>query len=529
MKKLEISLRLFGLTLAATSVYLWLQGGLIAPVEYHGVTVTLPLHIVLFLFGILLLVFPVLPLTIFVSVAPEKVTGWARVIVESYALPNVAPSPSGDPLADRLNKFIKYSHRRFWITLLSTLIFVTLVAPFLVTDQIAKSSFRLHSNGLLRLLRDTRFDFSSADLFRQELQDAAPAVNPFESTATYQIYQILSQLYGPTVTNTTAFERQLTTIYDTNIKPYVQADLGLLDLDSLPIPYEPSLEPTSAKVVLLTLLANICNEQGNQGRYADPYLQGRQLLKMALAIKIHEPRELAYTNNVLGVNYADSLHCYKQYIAKFAGKPEATPKIRVSLGENQPLAPLTIARLADYHYRLAADASSNNFAKSRYLNNSADLRISLLKEIHLQGIELSGQGTTDEQFLIQNVDPPVIEDPNWRPTRLVMILQNLSKDLGQAIDLSHGPRIYFTRAQLYSLGGQLHDKYRIEGGDPWGSASVLRELGLQDLRTAASLGLPTRILDASRAGELGVDWLLRNSTQTTVITNTAKALQPRLN
>lgn|GEM_PF-2125723 len=532
MGKLHLNLiRVFGLLLTAVSLYYWTKGGDIGTVEYHGVTVSLPLALILTVLGATFFLFPILPLTIFVALAPEALTGWARKVIQEYTLPSPAdgtPVPA-DPLSERLNTFIKHSNRRFWSTIIAILFFVTLIAPFLVTVQIARSSFRQHSNGLIRRLTETRFDASSADAFRRELQEAGPSLESFDSTATHEIYTILSKLYGPAVTNTPSFERQLSALYDEKIRPHVLQSVGIIDIDTLSLPYQPSLEPIAAKITLLSLLANICNEQGNQGKYIDPYLQARQLLRIALTNKVRDQADLAYTHNVLGVNYADSLRCYSQYLAKLASRSDASQKIRLALGEDQPLSPFSLARSADTHYRLAADASSNSFAKARYLNNSADLRISLLQKAHIHGEPIEGRdNAADEQFIVQNVDPPIQNDPSWHPTRLELILKNLAEDLTTAIDLAHAPRIYFTRAQLYSLAGQLHEKYRFQAAEPWSSEERLRALATGDLQTADSLGLPRRFFDPTRANELGLSWLAQSATARLVLSDLATPGPPRI-
>jgi hypothetical protein len=513
MGKLHLNLlRLFGLIVTAVSLYLWSKGSPTATVDYHGITVALPVYVLFFLLGVIFFIFPILPLTVFVALAPDSLTGWARRTIEEYTLPNsgLQSAHAQDVLANKLDEFIKHSNRRFWVTIISIILFITLIAPYLVTVQIARSSFRTHSNNLLHSLSDTRFDVSSADYFHRQLQDAAPALESFGPTSTNEVYQILNQLYSPSVTSASEFEKRLTSVYDAKIRPYVLDDIGIIDLDRLPLPYEPSLESSYAKVTLLTLLANICNEQGNQGRYLDPYLQARQLLKAALAINTKDPHDTAYTHNVFGVNYADSLRCYSLYSEKLKLNSVGTGKIKEALGETQPLAPLSMVRLADDHYRKAAAASSNNFAKARYLNNSADLRIWLLRQIHLQGAKIYGDGTTDEQFLIQNVDPPAPGDSSWHPTRLSSILQALANDLGEAIDLAHAPRIYFTRAQLYALAGDLYGRYKFVNVPPWSEAQNLRALGVQDLQTAASLGLPARFLETSRSDEFGLSSLSKS-------------------
>jgi hypothetical protein len=418
--------------------------------------------------------------------------------------------PPTDPegLAEFLKGFIRWNNIRTWglllIVTVLALVYFSFVQPVIIAKSIDQSRFIAYAANLIRAIQDNPLDFSSGDNFRHELLIMTPVLEKSKAeTSSVKLYKLLTRLYEPAPASPNEFESRLTSIYDEDIKPHVESATDLLSPSFLNGSSEKNPEPDSARAVLLTLYASVCKEQGSQGKFIAPYIQGRQLLRAALGLPVKDVRELAYTHNALGANYADTLRNYSSY-ADFFKTVALREKVSIALKEEQPLSPLALARYADNEYQLAFNYASSNFSKARYLNNSADLRISLINQCHMYGINLKRQDKADQKFVDDNVDLPVQGQGNGKPHHLLQIIQRLQQDLDRAVLLSREPKIYFTRAQLFSLAGALSEKYKCLILRP---PLKLRDAALGDLGMAASLGLSREYFDEARSVDLGLKWL----------------------
>jgi hypothetical protein len=504
-------LRMFGFVLAVLGCVQLHQGGLDLPINYKDINVSLPLHLIFILLGALFLLLPKLPLKLLSELPPVKKSKSLSDYIEKLTADNEPPTEAAE-LAQYVKGFIRWNTIRFWAVLSSATLFfflyVAVIQPGLTKQAVEANAFATESARLLRLLQDSPLDFSSADLFRHQLLTTTPLIQrpEYKDSSSFEVYRILSKLYSPGIADSSGFDNQMTLLYDEEIRPHIESDTGILKDSIFKVPYDAALEPINSRVLLLTLLAIVCNEQGGQGRFVEPYIQARQILKTAISLS-HDSSEIAYTRNALGVNYAGLLRGYASYRNLFSPNTKAGRRIAETIDEIQPLAPLALARLAEAEYNLASRTSISNFARARYLNNSVDLRISLLQQSHVGGIKFEGNRKAEEDFLSENVDPPAFPlQGGWRPARLPAILQRLRSDLDQAIRLTQDPRIYFTRAQLFALAGTLSEKYGVEPGYLCPRRDSC-DLAIADLSTAASLGLSRRYFSSTLARELGLEWL----------------------
>jgi hypothetical protein len=251
----------------------------------------------------------------------------------------------------------------------------------------------------------------------------------------------------------------------------------------------------------------MCNKQGDQGAYIQPYVVARQFLREALST-LDEKATAPMTHNALGVNYVGFLARYQDYERLFITSNDGLKHLNDALGEQQPLKPLTLARLADDEYEVASKTATDNFARARYLNNRTDLRLSLIASVHLHDSRYDSADQNDRRYLAENVDPP---PENGTPQRLWKILIGLRANLNTASRLVRDPYVLFTRGQTASVTGQLCEKYHYSL-PPCDQVNELRRTALSDLESARALQLPARWFSESRAEDLLLVWLWKDPT-----------------
>jgi hypothetical protein len=506
-------LRIIGIIVIVIGAILWWFGGKEISVSYKEIVIPIPLEQALVLVGLLLVFVPVLFIYILALFMPgrtkKRLLDYAASLDPDSELLRQDPKP--DTVAYVLNAHFRRANKRFYITLFLLLVSVFGVLPLLVAKGLSTSNYRRESRRIVQLVQETRVEFSSGDHFREHLRDAEPSMGQKE-TATYRTYRILRRLYDPSILTPTAFSEAMTAIYEEEIKPHTTPASGLLNTDTFKTP-ELESEPALAGPTYLTLLAIICNEQGDQGRHVDPYLQARQLLRLA-SNNMHAPTNAPSTHNASGVNYAGLLKAYDGYAGKFRSNPVIAEKVRSELGLPEPLSRLALLREAKNEYTAAARQSSSNLAKARSLNNQVDVLLTFLHLVHIENRLDSNEirDETDRSFL-ENELCPQIPNQIWQPKRLIAILNNWRRDLSQALTLSREPEIFFTRAQLYSIGGSLGEKYHLVDSF-WGDHDVVARASLTDLGVAAAMHLPKWVFDRSASNQLYLEWLWGQSALT---------------
>jgi hypothetical protein len=249
-------------------------------------------------------------------------------------------------------------------------------------------------------------------------------------------------------------------------------------------------------------------QSGDQGRFLAPYLQARQLLNKAIS-ECPPNVSIPAAYNARGLAYVSLILRYSDYQLLFE-ESNIRDLVSKELGETQPLSILTLARRADADFERAIATNTSTFSRARYLNNRVDLRMQLLAAIHLDGRQFQPVNEAEASVVHDNLDPPPTPAPrDWNPLNLAAILDTLDAQLTEASTLSAQPEIFFTRAQLYSIAGELNDKYAL--GRRWADNSGTRRHALRDLETATQLGLSPRLIDQQRAAEFRLGWLWKGS------------------
>ncbi len=494
--------RILGALFALAGIVGWIRGGVFWPVEFHDLKALVPVHYGLLALGLALIANPIFVLQLLLSVVPERTASR----LEAALLPGPPTLVDGAPsdITERLDAVVRRLNRRYFATLAAVLILVAAVGvvPFLLLQERAGIiEFRRDSRQLSRLIQDVPLDFSSADIYRATLRDTRSVIERHPKSAVAALHTLLSELYDKSVTTSTTFDAALAKVYDEHIHRFASSNAFILPPAAFDIPRDPSVDLPTTRCAILTALGVVANSQGDQGTFVEPYILGRQYLRQTLSTPGISD-DIPSVHNALGVNYAGLLSCYTEYSQMFKGGMN-TQLIGQAIGETSPLPRLTIARLADSEYAVAAQQSESNFAKARALNNRADLRIDLIAAAHLDGEQFHGRDQSDAMFLFDNIDPP---RATAAPQNLWRILIALRSDLDLATGLHRDPHIFFTRAQLSSMTGELCVKYS-RTAPPCGDLPKLASSGAQDLAMARQLQLPARLFAESRATELHLRWL----------------------
>jgi len=506
MRRVNISIRVIGVIGFAAGLYLLLwQGGKTYDITVSGVSFPIPVDLVCILFGAALAVSPELGVYVLAVFLPTKYKRRLLDTAESLIARGKAQSTEV-PLAIQLQQNSRSAKQRFYIALALTMLFLVVGVPLLIDRLSTRSDYKRESEHFVRLVQEIRLEFASADQVREHLAQGEAIIHSRPTYATRLIYDLLLRLYDPSIASSAAFKETTSKIYQETIKPNVSSETGLLRIERIKAP-QSSSESSIASVTYLTLLATICNDQGEHGAHVDPYLQARQLLQSAIAKDQNKTLSLPATYNAFGVSCLGLLKCYDDYAAKFRGDSTVVENVKSSLGEAVPLTHLALANRASAAYRTAADESSTNLTTARYLNNRVDLLLSFLHMIYFGGLSVNGEirDKDDQRFLEEEVYSPT-SGKEVQPKRLLEILDNWRNDLNKALALSREPEIFFTRAQLYSLGGALNERYHFEDAF-WGSASETGIAVLSDLRIARSMQLQNKLFERANSKQYYLEWI----------------------
>ncbi len=470
------------------------------PFKIVNIEVPLPIELLLVLFGSWLLLHPISILQALIFIIPQtKVERLEKYIENQRVKPSKLLTKDSSPteMAEIINRHIRTSNIRFFISII--VVFLILALPYIISNVNSRANFARESNRLIKLVQRSLIDFSYVDHFRIYLNETESSIEASlkVKTTTRQIYDILKKLNDPSVRDRESFDKKVTQIYEEKIKPLLTSS-GILDVEKLKLP-QSSKESPDANSTLLTLLATICNLQGDQGNYLRPYLQGRQLLN--IITKQKNPNPLPATSNAIGVNYAGFLKCHNDLKEKFN-----TTNIKSIFPGNELPSRLNLARSAIQEYKKAAERSESNFVRARALNKEVDLLLNLLFMIHVEHIPIKNdiQDESDRLFLIDQLAAPISLIPNWKPGLLIPVFNGLKTKLDEALTLSREPEIFFTMAQLYSIIGKLCELNNIQF---WGNEKYLAKTALTNLEIASSMRLPKRFFEETNASRFYLNWL----------------------
>lgn len=504
-------LRIFGALFLISGGFIIWENGITFPSEpfkIGNIEVPLPIELLLILFGSWLLLHPISFLQAIIFIIPKtKEERLEKYIEDQRVKPSKLLTKDSSPseIAEIINRHIRTSNIRFFINIFFIsiiVVFLILALPYINSNVSSGANFTRESNRLINLVQRSRIDFSYVNHFRIFLNETESTIvsSSKEKTSTRHIFDILKKLNDPSVKDREAFDRKVTQIYEEKIKPLVIMNPGILDVDKLKLP-QSSKESPDANSTFLTLLATICNLQGDYGTYLMPYLQGRQILNIITEQKY--PNPLPATSNAIGVNYAGFLKCYDDLKETF----KTTTIKSIFPGDELP-SRLSLAISAIQEYKTAVEKSESNFIRARALNNEVDLLINLLFMIQVEHtpIENEIQYESDRLFLIEQLAAPVSMISNWKPGLLIPVFDELNKKLDEALSLSREPEIFFTKAQLYSISGKLCELNNIQG-QFWGNEKYIAKAALTNLEIASSMRLPKRFFEESYASRFYLNWL----------------------
>jgi hypothetical protein len=504
-KKPTLYLRVFGAALAiAGGLILWIGGKELSLDLYGGAAFSLPLEYLFIVIGLTLGCMPLVVVYFLALILPDKfeerLLNFADSVDPEYN--KLKQNPNPQTVTTILQHHIHRSNKRSYTFILIGVVFVFLILPWLVTQAISSSDSRRESERLVSLVQETRIDFSSGDHIRERLHEAEGRLAS-SATATSGVYDALKHLYDPSIKNPADFEKAINVIYETQIKPNV-SETGLLRDDAFRIKRSSS-QARLAPAAYLTLLATVCNTVGDNGKHVDPYLQGRQLLRLAFNY-FQATDNVPASHNMAGVNYAGLLKAYGSLEEKFKDEHLAQ-KVQSALDINGIPSQLSLLRMAKAEYVLAEQQSPSNLAKARSLNNQVDVLLTFLSRIHLEG-RLDPEiirDETDRRFL-EDEFAIKMPDKTVDHQQLIEILNRFRTNLTEALKLSRDPEIFYTRAQLFSIGGELSEKYKL---NLWGGSDSIAQMAVTDLHTAASMQMPARLFEKADAQQFYLAWLWR--------------------
>ncbi len=508
MKRLVQVLRWAGVAVLLAGTVIFMMGG-----WWEGVSspaadqVLIPVHLFLIVVGILLFVapqiFPWATGLVLLTVRPT----WGHKVLDSLEnadYENSGQQENESDLGEILNtvRELKSKSNRRYFTVLGLGGGALLVAPLVTAEIVDQRNFLRDCFRLSHLVQHERLDFDSSNVFRRALDEVRPSFRSFAvaDSSSDSLFAYLDLLYGTEVVDTALFESALTEIYEERIAQNARRDLGVLLPEALAARETFLGEPPLAVATALTVQGLVALTQGDDGKFVKPYLQARQLLQAATALGEDVPAAW----NGLGQAYANMIVAHEAYSALF--EDAAKPTLEKTIGELTPQTRVALAREAVECYERSLGIDPSAFARARALNNKADIVISLLREVHENGVDLTIQTSGDREFVNLNLDaPPVPRPVDWKPSGLIAILQRLETEVSQAAILGREPDIFFTRAQLRSLAGALVEKYGLQG-NPWMDPEAVRTQVIADLYAARSLGLPATYFEREEATRLGLAW-----------------------
>jgi len=498
----RLSFAVVGLVFTILGAYIWRRGGITLPGTYQGFAVPLPLHFAFLALGLLLIAFPQVVVSTLIFLLPERARSPLPPLLD---LLTTDPEPDQLPdnatatqVAAHVEHTYKRHMRRLYGTVSVSAAVLFVVLPFAITEQLSRTEFQRSSDRLVEVIQQFPLDYSSADHVRAVLRDTEASVHSFPGTATAKLHEVLSDLYAAPIASPKDFDIALVAAYKNHVCSRTGNGASTIAPSVQAMSSNPTHEGAKITAAYLTTLAIICDEQGNQGEFLPPYLFARKLL--AAASDIAKDKPLAITSNMQGVTYSALLRRYDEYAA--------LPKNSNSgIGaDDAPVSCVTLARSADDAFSAAVDSNTNNFNRSRHLNNRADLRMWLIHYAHILKRPLVSQDEGERQFLRAEIDPPPAGALTWRPSELPHILQRLRKELDSAFSLSPDARILVTRSQLLSLTGQVCESYKLET-PPCNNPSLLLTDAINDVTMARRMGLSFRFFNERRADELFMSWM----------------------
>lgn len=434
MKKEALILRLLGLVALAGGAF-WFWKADFTLITLWGVP--LPLQFILMIAGVFTLLSPAPFLSVVVVFLPdglrERVENFSKKYLNDGNISQTVfvPGDEGQVLADKLNKAVLASKRRFYIGVVAGLILVPiLIFYFIKLNEHRKENFIRQSDALVKELQTKRLSFSSADDFRGVLKGTNEVKDTFENSSTGQIHKVLEQLYGDDVKDEQTFQARLTAIYEKDIKGLLESNDFDFKKIKAPISDKDSKE---AKETYYILLAIICNLKGRDGLLMEPYLYGRGILN-----EITSKPSIYY--HVSGWNYGG---LFKSTLKHKLEPPNKLKSAVFPSGLPSKWA-LAAKGLSEYKDYIKFDTSQ--LALVRSLNNVVDIHLPIIYYLRVKKEEF--QPETEGEFEVEKIKREEVDK----------LFGRLHANLKETKSVLSDTIIDTTSAQLYSLEGEVNAK-----------------------------------------------------------------------
>lgn len=434
MKKEAIILRLLGLISLLIGAY-WFWKTDFTLITLWGIP--LPIQFILITAGVFTFITPAPFLSVVSVFLPNGLRERAENFSKNYlngeniSQTVFAPGDEGQVLADKLNKAVLFSKRRFYMGVAIGLIIIPIMIFYIIKlNEHKKENLIRQSDELVKAVQTNRLSFSSADRFRSVLKDTSDIKNTFDKSSTGRIHKIIDQLYGGNVKDEETFQTTLSDIYDKEIKEPVESN----DFDFKKIKAIVSdTDSKDAKETLYILLAAICNVKGKNGLLLEPYLYGRGILN-----EITSRPSIFY--HVSGWNYGG---LFKSTL-KF--KIEADNKLARAAFPNGLPTKWSLAAKGWLEYKDYIKTDNSQLALVRSLNNVVDIHLPIIYFLRVQ--KETFQPNTDQEIEILKVKSENVE----------VLFKRLHADLDKTKNFLSDAVIDITSAQLYSLEGEVNAK-----------------------------------------------------------------------
>ena len=522
--KNEMFVRLFGLLLLIVGAVVWFIGFAIIPVSFRGISMIIPLHFILIGIGGILILLPVLPFYFIASMIPGARGERFYNFLEDRFPPTRGIAPSGEKgdsvsVVGWVKKEMRHRDRRYYATLSAVILLAFVGLPLMVNGLITRRVFNSTSLAIANMVQNHPVAFSAADDFRQQLTLGESAIQSYRGwdTATEATYRILEYLFGDEVTSDSIFYDRLTIIYAEEIDKREPNSTHYLTAEAFDWPCRSAVESLKACQSYITLLASTALVQGRDGQYFRPYVRARQLATAATTQSdTSSPVPAAY--NVLGMSFLNFLMNYDEYhqVVQAISRAKSEGIVVPYFDEDVPFGKLRLALLANTAFESAIRTTPTNFTRASYLQNSVLLRIMILARSIIDGEEFDPVDEIEVRFLAN-----ITGDLDAQS--LAATISSLDTQLQEAISLASRPEIFFTRAQLYSIAGQISALGMLDG-TVWSDTTSLRPKALASMGTAYNLGLPRELFLPDRASSLRMEWLWSHSSTADFVSEYLAAL-----
>lgn len=431
MTKVNILTRFFGAIIFGWGLYWFWSSEFTLVTVYH---IPLPMQFIFILFGLLLLLIPAPFLTILTVFLPkEKAKDLTEFINSNFNVkqnnPVIQPSDTGQVLADKLNEIIFLTKRRFYIGFVIVLVIFPLIALYIWGIKSSeKANLIRESDLIIKVVQSNPLRFDRADKYREVLAQTPniKKISPDDSSSA-KIHKILDQLYNENVADEHSFEVVLKNIYSEEVEKILLSND--FDFKKIKTPIS-DIDPKEAKEALYLLLATMCNIRGENGSYMLPLLYARGILN-----EIKSKPNVYY--HVSGWNYGGLLKslCYRKF--------DEHEKIANIVFLNNVPTKLVLATNALSEYKEYSKSENTLLAKLRYENNFVDINIPIIWILRVNGENFQANTPEEKEILsLKTADP-------------VKLFQDLHKHLETAKKLDQDSVIETTKAQLYSLEGEV--------------------------------------------------------------------------